>query len=108
MTAKEQQYQLIAEKVYDVFLAEANGLPETDWQLLVVLVMKRFVTGAEISLWTTLQMNAIGVERILASRANLDKTCPRCGHVHEGDSECGQFMGGGGYCRCELPVPDLG
>lgn len=104
MTDKEQQYQLIAEKVYDVFLAEANGLPETDWQLLAVLVMKRFVTGAEISLWTTLQMNAVGAERA-RMKAALDKTCPRCGHLHEGDAECGVLLGSGRVCRCEVPVP---
>ena len=32
------------------------------------------------------------------------KTCPHCGHVHEGDKECGACMGGGGICRCELEV----
>ncbi len=31
-------------------------------------------------------------------------TCPRCGHIHQGESECGQEMGGGGFCRCELNV----
>lgn len=36
---------------------------------------------------------------------NLQQTCPRCGHVHEGEKECGKFMGGGGFCRCELEVP---
>ncbi len=36
----------------------------------------------------------------------LDKTCPRCGHVHEGDRECGVFISEStGYCRCELEVP---
>lgn len=34
-----------------------------------------------------------------------DATCPRCGHVHEGDGECGVLIGGGRYCRCELEVP---
>jgi hypothetical protein len=32
-------------------------------------------------------------------------TCPRCGHVHEGVSECGIEIGGGRICRCELSVP---
>lgn len=34
-----------------------------------------------------------------------DGTCPRCGHKHEGERECGVSMGGGGLCRCELSVP---
>lgn len=34
-----------------------------------------------------------------------DRTCPRCGHLHEGDRECGVFTGGGRVCRCEMDVP---
>lgn len=33
-----------------------------------------------------------------------DRTCHNCGHVHEGEEECGVFMGGGGYCKCEEGV----
>lgn len=32
-------------------------------------------------------------------------TCPRCGHVHEGDRECGAEVGRGQLCRCEMEVP---
>jgi hypothetical protein len=39
-----------------------------------------------------------------ATRDHL-RTCPRCGHIHEGASECGEDMGGGRICRCELSVP---
>lgn len=35
----------------------------------------------------------------------VSRVCPRCGHVHQGDSECGQEMGPGRICRCELEVP---
>ena len=35
----------------------------------------------------------------------VDLTCPRCGHVHQGESECGEALGGGRVCRCELEVP---
>jgi len=31
-------------------------------------------------------------------------TCPRCGHIHQGQSECGEEMGAGRICRCELEV----
>jgi hypothetical protein len=40
-----------------------------------------------------------------AAQSRWDKTCPRCGHVHQGGAECGEAMGGGGICRCELDVP---
>lgn len=36
--------------------------------------------------------------------ANLE-WCPRCGHVHIEDSECGFPIGGGRTCRCEKQVP---
>lgn len=35
----------------------------------------------------------------------VHNTCPRCGHIHQGDAECGEDIGGGRICRCELPVP---
>jgi hypothetical protein len=30
--------------------------------------------------------------------------CPRCGHVHQGEKECGEPLGGGRICRCELEI----
>lgn len=40
----------------------------------------------------------------LRGRADLQSTCPRCGHIHEGDRECGFKEGGGPTCRCEMEV----
>ena len=40
----------------------------------------------------------------LRGRADLESTCPRCGHIHEGSSACGAQMGGGGICPCEMEV----
>jgi hypothetical protein len=33
---------------------------------------------------------------------DLYSTCPRCGHIHQGERECGEDMGGGRICRCEM------
>jgi len=30
--------------------------------------------------------------------------CPRCGHEHGGSAECGEAMGGGRICRCDVEV----
>jgi hypothetical protein len=38
-------------------------------------------------------------------RGSIYDTCPRCGHIHLEESECGQDLGGGRICRCELWVP---
>ncbi len=35
---------------------------------------------------------------------DLQKTCPRCGHIHEGSKECGMVMGQNLICRCEYEV----
>ena len=43
--------------------------------------------------------------RLRASGRVFDDTCPRCGHVHQGDRECGEQIGGGRICRCEMEVP---
>lgn len=37
-------------------------------------------------------------------RRPYDESCPRCGHVHQGISECGEQLGGGRICRCEMEV----
>ena len=44
-------------------------------------------------------------ERVAFITRRIDLTCPRCGHVHEGDRECGVEVPGAGICRCELQVP---
>jgi hypothetical protein len=34
----------------------------------------------------------------------LERVCPGCGHVHEGDYECEKDMGGAGKCGCRMEV----
>jgi hypothetical protein len=40
-----------------------------------------------------------------APSRGVNPPCPRCGHVHQGDRECGEQIGGGRICRCEMEVP---
>lgn len=42
---------------------------------------------------------------LVPAQPRWHETCPRCGHVHQGEAECGEPMGGGRVCRCELEVP---
>jgi hypothetical protein len=44
---------------------------------------------------------AIGHELLVAVGKAM---CPRCGHVHQGEKECGEEMGANRFCRCELEV----
>jgi hypothetical protein len=50
----------------------------------------------------------IEFEEMGASRrrlTDLNKSCPRCGHVHKsGEKECGEDMGGAGVCKCDVEV----
>lgn len=41
--------------------------------------------------------------KVMGTFGNSDP-CPRCGHVHQGSAECGEEIGGGRICRCELEV----
>jgi hypothetical protein len=36
---------------------------------------------------------------------STDRTCPRCGHVHQSAQECEADLGGGRVCRCEMVMP---
>jgi hypothetical protein len=47
----------------------------------------------------------IGKRSLVSFRApqpRWEDSCPRCGHVHQGDAECGEPIGGGRICRCEF------
>lgn len=35
---------------------------------------------------------------------STESMCHNCGHVHQGFAECGQEMGPGRICRCEMEV----
>lgn len=37
-------------------------------------------------------------------QSRWNDTCPRCGHIHQNESECREQLGGGRICRCDLPV----
>lgn len=104
----EQRCQIIAEKLYCAFIAEVDGVPETEWQYLAVRVMRRFMMGVELSLWTSLQLNSVEKKKQLKApppQCRWTDTCPRCGHVHSGDGECGTFMGrSAGHCQCQEKV----
>lgn len=47
------------------------------------------------------ELQSLAVSR---TRPEVMRTCPRCGHVHEGSAECGAEMGPGRVCRCEMEV----
>ena len=46
-----------------------------------------------------------GNHKLRASGRVIDSTCPRCGHIHQGEQECGTQMGRDRLCRCDLEVP---
>jgi hypothetical protein len=67
---------------------------------------QRLLDQTDFTAWLIEVSRALaGRSHILASRIEHDRTCPRCGHLHEGDRECGVLLGGERRCRCELEVP---
>ena len=52
-------------------------------------------------MWTTVKSTSPMVT-VRAPQARWEDTCPRCGHVHQADAECGEALGGGRICRCEF------
>jgi hypothetical protein len=64
----------------------------------------RLNDSIDIAMWLAELAEAIRLEGLASRGIALDKTCPRCGHIHEGDIECGMFIGSGQFCRCERGV----
>jgi hypothetical protein len=82
--------------------------PEQDF--LALRLMTLFVIS-KYQLWKYLKgehppVLPATIEGDVAKRrlAIVQKTCHGCGHVHQG-VECGQDMGGGRECRCEMLLP---
>ena len=50
-------------------------------------------------------VSTFGNHKLRASGRVIDSTCPRCGHIHQGEQECGTQMGRDRLCRCDLEVP---
>lgn len=59
----------------------------------------------EIGEVTEGQPDDVSRPRPKVTQREIDRTCPRCGHIHQGEKECGEPMGGERICRCELDVP---
>lgn len=68
----------------------------TDWKAFMVEL-------AEATKPTIARVLGVPPQRRWNSR-EVDPTCPRCGHVHQGIGECGMPMGAGRICHCELEV----
>jgi hypothetical protein len=106
MTAKEAIANLRATGADDpveYFLYLANHVHEAR-----LTNGSRLNDAIDIALWLTELAEAIRVPSLdlaeIESKRRADLTCPRCGHIHEGDRECGAFIGGGRICRCEMEV----
>jgi len=52
-----------------------------------------------------LSKNPLGTKTLERAIRSVQETCHVCGHLHEGDGECGVFMGTKvGYCDCKAEV----
>jgi hypothetical protein len=95
----------LAEQLYGATLADGRPLYRCD-----IMGMKEFLTEVAISAVDPESTKLSGGTRTgrdqLGQRLlHESDPCPRCGHVHQGDRECGEQIGGGRICRCEMEVP---
>jgi hypothetical protein len=97
-------FQYLADNLYSADLASGDRVASSDVTTVKTWLhelseaareMSRNPPGTEVQLLQELRT----CRRVIKS---VEDTCPRCGHVHEGSSECGMFMGNGRYCRCEM------
>ena len=83
-------FTYLAENLYEATFADGRPLSRSD-----IMGFREWL----------LEIAGAAVVHISAgTRRELDATCPRCGHIHEGSSECGVRMGGDRFCRCEMEV----
>jgi hypothetical protein len=102
----------IAERIYEARLKNGEPLVEV---IDVIAWLRELgeVVKAQSHLGSTrLSISANGAAGngtrptvIRSAQKRWDETCPRCGHIHQGISECGVDCGGGRICRCEMAVP---
>ena len=104
MTSKQVMDQFFARSVFDRYelrlftRALLHHLADHWYEL-------RLIDGQQMNDATDAAMGL----RELAEAARLpqnlaDRTCPKCYHVHEKDSECGVNLGKGGVCECKAEV----
>ena len=89
----------LADRVYDAHTA--NGQPIRDASDFVAWLREL----ADVATAPAFSSTVHSLSGETMRRHLIESTCPRCGHIHLGEAECGEDMGGGRRCRCELPVP---
>jgi hypothetical protein len=65
---------------------------------------ERLNDATDFAAWLIELANAVRAQEPATLNPALNRTCPRCGHVHQGEAECGEPLGGGRICRCEFKV----
>jgi hypothetical protein len=98
--------RFLADNVQDAQLADGSRLQYvTDFMAW----LREVADAARISVSTKvpamMEMSTRPAVRCRAAQPRWNEMCPRCGHVHQGDAECGEQIGGGRICRCEMDVP---
>ena len=64
----------------------------------------RALTSADYGEETRADVVNITRQSAGSRQRSIGDTCPRCGHIHHEDSECGEPLGGSRICRCEFSM----
>jgi len=85
-------FQYLAEHSYEARLRDGNLLRDaTDFRYF----LRELAEAAQVA-------ECRSSTEVANSAGHLDRTCRRCGHVHQGAPECEQEIGAGRICRCAL------
>jgi hypothetical protein len=99
MTAKDAVRNLRALGALDPvesFLYLANHLDEAR-----LGEGQRVCDATDFAAW----LAELAAEVRAAKLQHAEGTCPRCGHLHEAQDECGVFMGASArFCGCQMKV----
>src|SRR5882724_9003928 len=58
---------------------------------------QRLLDQSDFTAWLIELAQALRQRATSNGEKRVDRTCPRCGHIHEGDRECGAWLGAGRF-----------
>ena len=95
--------QFIADHLYELRLSNGAYLYDgTDFKQAFVEMAEELRKANRTKVpW---MVNQRPCPKVTNTHRSWSDTCPRCGHIHEGEMECGASMGKDRLCRCDLEV----
>jgi hypothetical protein len=101
-------FTYLADQVYDAKLATGQRILDatdfTAWlrELAEAAKVSDFSQSTQVSSGTEFGTSPKVMPR--PPQPRWDRSCPDCGHEHEGRNDCAKSLGEGKFCQCESRV----